>query len=104
VFAVPTFAFANHGKDLDCKDFATQEEAQKHWDEHGSTADNDPERLDKDGNGIPCKDEGSGGVIAVVTTVVLNRTTPDRDLGAVVKAANCRRLLAAFPAIRYLVV
>jgi len=46
---------------LICKDFATQEEAQKHWDEHGSTADNDPERLDKDGDGIPCKDEGSGG-------------------------------------------
>lgn len=38
-FAVPTLAFANHKGDLDCSDFATQEEAQKHWDEHGYSAD-----------------------------------------------------------------
>ena len=60
VFAVPSFAFANHGGDLDCDDFASQEEAQKHWDEHGYSADNDPERLDRDNDGVPCEEGGSG--------------------------------------------
>ena len=57
MFTVPSFAFA---KDHDCKDFASQAEAQKYWNDHGYSADNDPERLDRDGDGIPCEEGGSG--------------------------------------------
>ncbi|RKD71164.1 LPXTG-motif cell wall-anchored protein [Sinobaca qinghaiensis] len=47
---------AGHGEDFDCDDFATHEDAVAHWDEHGYTVDNDPERLDgNDNDGIPCE-------------------------------------------------
>ncbi|WP_079527768.1 excalibur calcium-binding domain-containing protein [Halobacillus hunanensis] len=42
--------------DKDCKHFASQEEAQAYWDENGFTAGNDPQRLDRDGDSIPCED------------------------------------------------
>jgi hypothetical protein len=59
--AIPNNTFASHGGDKDCTDFANQKEAQKHWDDHGYSATNDPERLDRDRDGIPCEDdEGSG--------------------------------------------
>jgi len=58
VFAVPGFAFA---ADKDCDDFASQEEAQKYWDEKGYSADYDPERLDRDNDGIPCEELSKGG-------------------------------------------
>src|SRR3712207_2247076 len=45
---------AGHSSDLDCPDLEGR--AQAHWDEHGYTADNDPERLDADDDGIPCED------------------------------------------------
>lgn len=49
-------AEAGHGEDYDCDDFDTHEEALAHWDEHGYSADNDPERLDgNDNDGIPCE-------------------------------------------------
>jgi LPXTG-motif cell wall-anchored protein len=53
-------AFASHGGDKDCSDFASQAEAQKYWDAHKYSASKDPERLDRDGDGIPCEaGEGS---------------------------------------------
>ncbi len=42
--------------DKDCEHFASQEEAQAYWDENGFTAGNDPQRLDRDSDGIPCED------------------------------------------------
>lgn len=54
-------AEAGHGEDYDCDDFATHEDALAHWNEHGYTVDNDPERLDgNDNDGIPCEDRPSG--------------------------------------------
>ena len=44
--------------DRDCKDFATQEDAQAYFDSKGYSASNDPERLDSangKGNGIACE-------------------------------------------------
>ncbi|MFD2924021.1 excalibur calcium-binding domain-containing protein [Halobacillus naozhouensis] len=43
--------------DKDCKHFASQEEAQAYWDENGFTKGNDPQRLDRDGDAIPCEDD-----------------------------------------------
>jgi hypothetical protein len=55
----PTTTFA--APDKDCTDFSSQQEAQQYWDQKGYSADHDPERLDQDGDGIPCEDgEGSG--------------------------------------------
>lgn len=54
----PSYAAEN---DKDCTDFASQEEAQKYWNEKGYTAENDPERLDRDGDGVPCESNGTGG-------------------------------------------
>src|SRR5690606_39197158 len=51
-FAVsPAYAFA----DKDCDDFATWEEAQRLFEEHGGPA-RDPHRLDRDGDGIVCEE------------------------------------------------
>ncbi|MBN8233771.1 excalibur calcium-binding domain-containing protein [Halobacillus kuroshimensis] len=49
----------NHDGDKDCPDFASEEEAKEYWDEKGYSAENDPERLDRDGDGIPCEDPDS---------------------------------------------
>jgi Excalibur calcium-binding domain len=55
----PTSTFA--APDKDCTDFSGQQEAQQYWDQKGYSADHDPERLDRDGDGIPCEaGEGSG--------------------------------------------
>jgi len=48
-------------EDKDCSDFKTREEAMEYWKEKGYSADNDPERLDRDGDGIPCEELPSGG-------------------------------------------
>ena len=53
-FSAFGIAFATPA-DHDCNDFSSQEEAQKYWDEKGYSADHDPERLDADGDGIPCE-------------------------------------------------
>jgi len=58
-FSAFGIAFATPA-DHDCDDFSSQEEAQKYWDEKGYSADHDPERLDADGDGIPCEEGGSG--------------------------------------------
>ncbi|WP_162287890.1 LPXTG cell wall anchor domain-containing protein [Indiicoccus explosivorum] len=41
--------------DRDCDYFATHEEALTFWFTNGYSADNDPHRLDGDGDGIPCE-------------------------------------------------
>ncbi|WP_226577086.1 excalibur calcium-binding domain-containing protein [Halobacillus litoralis] len=50
----------NHDGDKDCPDFGSEEEAKAYWDEKGYSAENDPERLDGDGDGIPCEDSDYG--------------------------------------------
>ncbi|UOQ94671.1 excalibur calcium-binding domain-containing protein [Halobacillus shinanisalinarum] len=45
--------------DKDCKHFATQQEAQNFWEKNGYSKDNDPHRLDRDKDGIPCEEDGS---------------------------------------------
>ncbi|MFB4166026.1 excalibur calcium-binding domain-containing protein [Alteribacillus sp. JSM 102045] len=48
--------FAQHGEDLNCEDFDTQAEAQAHLDAHLD----DPDDLDRDGDGTPCESLPSG--------------------------------------------
>lgn len=50
----PTTASASHGFDKDCPDFASQSDAQAHYDGHGYSPSNDPERLDADNDGVAC--------------------------------------------------
>jgi hypothetical protein len=47
-FAMPSLAFA----DMDCKDFSSQREAQAYFESHGPS---DPDRLDRDNDGIACE-------------------------------------------------
>lgn len=53
----PAPAPAENETDLDCKDFATQAEAQSELDADPS----DPHRLDSDDDGVPCEDSFGGG-------------------------------------------
>jgi hypothetical protein len=46
-----------HAADLDCKDFATQQQAQVVYD----AVPGDPNRLDRDGDGIACETLPTGG-------------------------------------------
>lgn len=56
--------------DRDCKDFATQAEAQQYYNSRHTVANPDPDRLDANGNGIACE----AGEVTVVT-----RVSPTRD-------------------------
>ncbi|GGK02302.1 hypothetical protein GCM10007063_25760 [Lentibacillus kapialis] len=56
MFGTAQSVFANHSGDLDCKDFDTQAEAQAHLEEHP----NDPDGLDKEGDGLPCENLPAG--------------------------------------------
>ncbi|RWZ52225.1 LPXTG cell wall anchor domain-containing protein [Halobacillus fulvus] len=52
-----SFGVVSADEDMDCGDFASEAEAQQYWDDNGYSAENDPERLDGDGDGIPCEDD-----------------------------------------------
>jgi hypothetical protein len=41
----------SHTGDLDCDDFSTQSEAQRHFNSQRG----DPDRLDRDNDGVPCE-------------------------------------------------
>lgn len=70
--AMAPAAWANHSGDVDCSDFAFQEDAQAHFLAHGGPA-MDPDRLDADGNGVACEDRPRRG--ASTTTTSPNRAT-----------------------------
>lgn len=48
-------------EDKDCEDFQSREEVMEYWKSKGYSATNDPERLDRDGDGIPCEELPSSG-------------------------------------------
>ncbi|SFJ66992.1 Excalibur calcium-binding domain-containing protein [Halobacillus dabanensis] len=45
-------------EDKDCSDFETTAEAEAYWEENGYDENNDPDRLDRDKDGIPCESLG----------------------------------------------
>jgi hypothetical protein len=61
-----------HAKDHDCRDFATQEDAQAYFDAQSG----DPDNLDSNGDGVACESlprRSSGGPTTATTTT---KTTP----------------------------
>lgn len=48
----------SHDGDKDCPDFDSTAEAEEYWNEQGYSAENDPELLDRDGDGLPCENLG----------------------------------------------
>jgi len=81
-----TAAFAQ--EDLDCADFATQEEAQAEYDADPS----DPHGLDADDDGIACEDLISGGEEDDVTGDADDDVLA--DTGATLPAATIPTLLS----------
>ena len=65
-----------HAKDHDCRDFATQEDAQAYFDAQSG----DPDNLDSNGDGVACESlprRSSGGpTTATTTTTTTTKTTP----------------------------
>jgi hypothetical protein len=53
--------FASHSGDRDCEDFDTQAQAQRFFDRHGGSPSNNVDRLDANGDGIPCENLPGGG-------------------------------------------
>lgn len=51
----PTPPPASSDGDKDCKDFATQEQAQDYFNSHGGSASNNVDGLDADHDGIACE-------------------------------------------------
>ncbi|WP_425825829.1 excalibur calcium-binding domain-containing protein [Streptomyces fractus] len=51
---IPTSGIAYAAPDKDCPDFSTQAEAQAYFDAHPG----DPDRLDRDKDGMACEDSG----------------------------------------------
>ncbi|MBN9653945.1 excalibur calcium-binding domain-containing protein [Halobacillus sp. GSS1] len=49
----------SHDGDKDCSDFDTTAEAEKYWEENGYDENNDPDRLDRDKDGVPCESLGN---------------------------------------------
>lgn len=45
---------------INCDEFSTGEEVWVFWDEHGYSAENDPEGLDRDSDGLPCESLTAG--------------------------------------------
>jgi hypothetical protein len=84
IAAVLSFGFSGsaHAADLDCSDFATQAEAQASL----NSTPGDPNRLDRDSDGIACETlPGGGGAQAVSedSTVIGGAQISTRPAGAV---------------------
>ncbi len=67
--------------DKDCRDFNSQEAAQRYFLEHRTAAQPDPDRLDANNNGIAC--EGAFDEGAAPTTTVIVSVDPTADDGSV---------------------
>jgi hypothetical protein len=61
-----------HAKDLDCRDFATQEHAQAYFDAQSG----DPDNLDSNGDGVACETRPHQLVGVATTTTRTTTTTP----------------------------
>lgn len=48
-------ALASHAGDRDCSDFKTQAAAQAFFNDHGGSASNNVDNLDRDRDGMPCE-------------------------------------------------
>jgi LPXTG-motif cell wall-anchored protein len=53
-----TFGVVSAAEDKNCSDFETTAEAEAYWEENGYDENNDPDRLDRDKDGIPCESLG----------------------------------------------
>ncbi|MFC3040540.1 excalibur calcium-binding domain-containing protein [Virgibacillus xinjiangensis] len=71
VFGAGQPVFANHSGDLNCSDFNTQAEAQAHLEAHP----NDPDGLDREGDGIPCENLPDGDSESVDSEVAAESET-----------------------------
>ncbi|WP_394218638.1 excalibur calcium-binding domain-containing protein [Halobacillus trueperi] len=49
----------SHDGDKDCSDFDSTAEAEQYWKENGYDENNDPDRLDRDKDGVPCESLGN---------------------------------------------
>ncbi|EMA6343819.1 excalibur calcium-binding domain-containing protein [Bacillus cytotoxicus] len=55
-FNSPAFAAKSPNDTKNCGHFKSQQEAQEFWNQNGYGVGNDPHRLDRDKDGIPCED------------------------------------------------
>ncbi|MGI8314705.1 excalibur calcium-binding domain-containing protein [Halobacillus mangrovi] len=55
IFSSMGIVSADESNDKDCDDFDSTEAAEQYWEENGYDENNDPDRLDRDKDGVPCE-------------------------------------------------
>ena len=81
-----TFSGTAHAADLNCSDFATQQQAQAEYDRDPS----DPNGLDRDDDGIACETRPSGSSVVAEddTTMGAGAQVPNRPAGSVAQGST----------------